>query len=112
MAQPQPVIKRRDHRFQPRELPTIPALKVFAAGFHEAIRAPHQKNRKLWRKFRRLSDIGSARALGAKIFIGLPTPYLLARRRAARLTAAFARRSWIGAAFPADAAREAAPHAV
>jgi hypothetical protein len=39
MALPQAIIQCRDHRFQPRELPNVPAVKVFDAGFHAAARA-------------------------------------------------------------------------
>jgi len=43
MAQPQAIIQCRNHRFQPRELPGVPALKVFGARFHVAVRARHRK---------------------------------------------------------------------
>jgi hypothetical protein len=42
VAQPQTVVKRREHCFQPRELPTVPA-KVFGVGFHDAVRAQLKK---------------------------------------------------------------------
>ena len=39
VANPQPMVQCRDHRFQPRELSNVPALKLFDAGFHKAVRA-------------------------------------------------------------------------
>src|ERR1700758_3003198 len=57
MALPQAIIQCRDYRFQPRELPNVPAVKVFDPGFHAAVRAPNLKNGEVRRKFRRLSDI-------------------------------------------------------
>src|SRR5262245_59760972 len=43
MTKPQSIIQCGDHRFQPRELPNVPAVKVFDAGFHVTVRAPHLK---------------------------------------------------------------------
>ena len=51
VANPQPIVQCCDHRFQPRELPNVPALKIFDAGFHKAVRAPHLKTSSLRESF-------------------------------------------------------------
>jgi hypothetical protein len=84
MALPQAIIQCRDHRFQPRELHNVPAVKVFDAGFHAAVRALHLKTACCGESFVDFLTLLWCARSARKVLTDLPARPRWARRRAAR----------------------------